>query len=124
ESGSEGFYTVLNLPPEHYCVTVEYPGFKKSVVPDVRVQAKAQPQQIAAGHRGFQLARSPQRNDAAMIDDGQALAQRVRLFHVVRSEQNGFAAGVVFANDFPKEQARLRSEEHTSELQSPYDLVC
>lgn len=39
-TGAEGFYTVLNLPPGHYRVTVEYPGFKKSVVPDVIVRVE------------------------------------------------------------------------------------
>src|SRR5437867_5169536 len=34
---------------------------------------------------------------------------------------NGLAAA---GEDFGREQRRLRSEEHTSELQSPYDLVC
>ena len=45
-----------------------------------------------------------------MIDDGQTLAQGVRLFHVVRGQQDGLAALVVFANDFPKKQSGLRIE--------------
>src|SRR5207248_7462391 len=32
--------------------------------------------------------------------------------------------GVTYAPKIRREEARLRSEEHTSELQSPYDLVC
>src|SRR2546421_1855557 len=59
---------------------------------------------------------------------------------VVRREQNGLAAAVVLADDFPQQQPglrieprarliqkqhfRIRSEEHTSELQSRSDLVC
>lgn len=45
-----------------------------------------------------------------MINDRQPLAQCVSFFHVVRSQQNGFAAAVVFANDFPQQQAGLRIE--------------
>ena len=45
-----------------------------------------------------------------MINDGQALAKRVGFFHVVRGEQNGFAALVVLADDLPQKQARLRIE--------------
>src|SRR5580692_8780017 len=45
-----------------------------------------------------------------MIDDGEALAEGVGFFHVVRGEQNGFAAAIVFANDLPQQQAGLRIE--------------
>ena len=72
--------------------------------------AEAQAQQVSAGNRSLQLARRAQRDDAAVIDDGQALAERVGFFHVVRGEQNGFAALVVLANDLPQEQTRLRIE--------------
>ena len=45
-----------------------------------------------------------------MIDDGEALAECVGFFHVVRGKQNSFAALVVLANDFPEQQACLRIE--------------
>src|SRR6266478_8670517 len=44
----------------------------------------------------------------SVIDDGEALAERVGLFHVVGGEQNCFAALVVLADDLPEEQASLR----------------
>ncbi len=46
----------------------------------------------------------------AVIDDGQPLAERVGLFHVVRGQQDGFAELVVFANDLPEQDAGLRIE--------------
>src|SRR5207249_10260465 len=35
-----------------------------------------------------------------------------------------FRSGVVYARDLGQEASRQRSEEHTSELQSRFDLVC
>ena len=55
-----------------------------------------------------------------MIDDGEALAKRVGFFHVVRGEQNGFAALVVLANDFPEEQTRLRIEARAGLIQKKH----
>src|SRR5207249_10118407 len=47
----------------------------------------------------------------AAIDDNDAAAKRLNIGHIVAGEKNrGFADG--------------RSEEHTSELQSRFDLVC
>jgi len=37
-TGSEGYYTVPNLPPGRYSVTVEQTGFKTAVVPESSVQ--------------------------------------------------------------------------------------
>ena len=75
-----------------------------------RLLAEAHAQQISAGHRRFQFVRRAESDDAAVIDDGEALAERVGFFHVVRGQQNGFAALVVLANDFPEQQSRLRIE--------------
>src|SRR5882724_11201278 len=72
--------------------------------------AEAQAQQVPAGNGSFQLLRSSQSNDAAVIDNREAFAERVSFFHVVGSQQNCFAALVVFANDLPQEQAGLRVE--------------
>ena len=38
------------------------------------------------------------------------MRQRVSLFHIVRGQQDRLAALVVFANDFPQQQPRLRIE--------------
>src|SRR5580693_729218 len=70
--------------------------------------AKTDAHQVTARHGSLQFGRSAQRDDAAMIDDGEALAEGVGFFHVVRGEQNGFAAAIVFANDLPQQQAGLR----------------
>ena len=48
--------------------------------------------------------------DLAVIDDGDTLAQLVRLFHVVRGQHDGLAEAVVVANDLPQQEARLRIE--------------
>ena len=48
-----------------------------------------------------------------MIDDGKPVTQGVGLFHVVRSQQNGLARLVVFANDLPQEQLGLRIQSST-----------
>src|SRR5882724_8939407 len=72
--------------------------------------AEAQAQQVPAGNGSFELLRSAQSNDAAVIDNREAFAERVSFFHVVGSQQNCFAALIVFANDFPQEQAGLRVE--------------
>src|SRR5215213_5667416 len=45
-----------------------------------------------------------------MIDDGESLAQSVSLFHVVCSQQDCLTTLVVFTNDFPEQQTRLRIE--------------
>src|ERR1039457_6865611 len=58
----------------------------------LRRAVEAQAQQVAAGNGGFQFLWRALRDDAAVVDDGQAVAQGI-----------GY----------------LRSEEHTSELQSP-----
>jgi hypothetical protein len=46
----------------------------------------------------------------AVIDDGQALAQPIGLFHVMSGQQNGPSRMVVFANDLPQENPGLRIE--------------
>src|SRR5271163_1344860 len=69
--------------------------------------AEAQAQQVAAGHGGLQFRRRAQRDNLSVIDDSEPLAERVGFFHIVRCEQNSFAALVVFANNFPQKLARL-----------------
>src|SRR5450755_4328186 len=55
-----------------------------------------------------------------MIDDGQTLAQSVRLFHVVRGQKDRFATLVVFADDFPEKQSSLRVESGAGLVQEKY----
>jgi len=74
------------------------------------VYAEAKAQQVSAGNGSFQLLRSSKSNDAAVIDNREAFAERVGFFHVVGGQQDCFAALIVFANDFPQEQAGLRVE--------------
>src|ERR1700694_5088903 len=81
------------------------------------VPAKAEAQEEAAGNGSLQLLRGSQSDDAAMINDGEALTQRVGLFHVVNGQQNRFAALVVFADDFPQEQTGLRVQASTRLVQ-------
>src|ERR1035441_7739072 len=71
---------------------------------------KAQAQQVAAGDRGLQFCRRALGNDAAVIDDRQAIAQSVGLVHIMRGNHDGLAEAVVVANDLPQQQARLRIE--------------
>src|ERR1700681_2271785 len=82
--------------------------------------AEAQTQQVAAGYGILQLCWRAEGDDAPMIDDGEALAQRVGFFHVVRGQQNGFAAVVVLANDLPEKQARLRIESCAGLIQEKH----
>src|SRR5438094_6426941 len=54
-------------------------------------------------------------------------AQVVPLHVVNDTEMVAVARGVILATDYRalrRAVIRARSEEHTSELQSPYDLVC
>src|ERR1700731_3013243 len=84
------------------------------------MMAKAQPQQISAGNGGLQLPRSPQSDVASVIDDGQTLAQSVSLLHIVRSQKDGFAALVVFTDNFPQKQSGLRIQSGTGFVQEKY----
>ena len=49
-------------------------------------------------------------DDLPVVDDDQPLAERVSFFHVVRGQHDRFAELVVFANDLPEQDARLRIE--------------
>src|ERR1700722_5663569 len=71
---------------------------------------EAKAKQVSTRYRSLQLARRTHSDNAAVIDDGQALAEGVGLFHVVGCEQDGFAALVVLADDFPKKKPGLRVE--------------
>src|SRR5207248_5733084 len=56
-----------------------------------------------------------------------AIGHRLAREHAKREHQHGQAAGQEGQRRSPRRQAahrRVRSEEHTSELQSPYELVC
>src|SRR6267378_3923169 len=66
-----------------------------------RMHAEPEAEQVPARDGRFQLLRSSQGDDAAVIDNREAFAERVGFFHVVRGQQNRFAALVVFADDLP-----------------------
>ena len=46
----------------------------------------------------------------AVVDNRQTLAKRVGLFHVMSGQQHGLPCLVIFANDFPQQDARLGIE--------------
>src|SRR5687767_15228898 len=89
---------------------------------------------------GDQFLRRADGDDAAVVDDGHAIAQKLRLLHVMCRHQNRAAARTELIEQPPqltprvrvepgcrlveKQQVRIRSEEHTSELQSLAYLVC
>src|SRR3989442_8124279 len=52
------------------------------------MNAEAETQQVATGNGSFQLLGSSQSDDATMIDDREAFAERVGFFHVVRGQQD------------------------------------
>src|SRR3546814_5861362 len=59
-------------------------------------------------------------DDAAIIDDGDAIAQLLGLLQIMGGEHDGNALGIEAPDIVPELLAKLdiRSEEHTSELQS------
>src|SRR5262245_52591294 len=66
--------------------------------------------QVTAGDRRLQLLGSSLRDDFAMVDDGEALAEGVGFVHVMGRQDDRFALAVVAADDFPEQEARLRIE--------------
>src|SRR5207248_8503180 len=66
--------------------------------------------------------------EGAVRDRAVARTGLVELRRQAHAAFGGFfehgAALVVVRSPEPDEAVRLRSEEHTSELQSPYDIVC
>ena len=59
---------------------------------------------------GDQLLRSAQRDDAAVIHDGDAVAQALGLIHVVRGENDGAARLLELVDQVPQMAARLGIE--------------
>ncbi len=82
-----------------------------------RMHAQPKAQQVPARDGRFQLLRSSQRNDAAVIDNRKAFAERVGFFHIVRGQQNRFPAVIVFADNLPQEQPGLRIQSGTGFVQ-------
>src|SRR5207248_11353124 len=71
------------------------------------------------------LPRSGDRAQRAVVRDARAEELRIELEGEPRREGVGAAAGdAERPRGLRSEQVEARSEEHTSELQSPYDLVC
>src|SRR5436190_13774743 len=53
-----------------------------------------------------------------------AVTPAARIVELMRGGGNGFLRNYILLHDTNRENRRLRSEEHTSELQSHSDLVC
>jgi len=75
------------------------------------------PDELAAGldgdhgvgvHAALERGRGVQREDLAVIHDGDPVAELVGLFHVVRGEHDRLAVAVQLAEQVPQRQAALR----------------
>jgi hypothetical protein len=97
------------------------PGHGLKTLQQIRgLLAEAQAQQIATWNRSLQFGGSAEGDVAPVVDDGQALAKQISFFHIVRGEKNGFAALIVFANDFPEQEPGLRVEAGAGLIQKKY----
>ena len=65
---------------------------------------------VLAAEPGDQLTRRAQRDDLALIDHGDAVAEPLGLVHVMGGEQDGATPVLQVANDVPELAARLRVE--------------
>src|SRR5437867_7838642 len=83
------------------CARVQHGEGPRTLLPDSRRLQRTR----ATGHRTFQDVSAGQR----------AVPSQRRSRHYWKQDERG---AIVYAT------LKLRSEEHTSELQSPYDLVC
>src|SRR5437899_430000 len=63
-------------------------------------------------------------DDPSMLDDCYPVAQPFGFLHQMRGQKDRLAALADAAHQIPDCPPRLRSEEHTSELQSLRHLVC
>ena len=73
-------------------------------------RAHPQVEHLRPGQRALERRRRVERQDAAVVDDRQALAEPVRLLHVVRREDEGDAALVQAAQRLPQQAPRLGIE--------------
>ena len=58
--------------------------------------------------RRFEPLRGIQREDPSVVHDGQAIAERVGLLHIVRAQEDGGSFRVQPAKDLPQSNAALR----------------
>src|SRR5687768_14956046 len=65
---------------------------------------------MVGAERLHQHARRAEGDGAAMIDDGDAIAQTLGLLHVMSRENDGASAGAKDADELPELSARLRIE--------------
>src|SRR5438128_4779021 len=65
---------------------------------------------VTASQALDQLRRAAGRNQAAVVDNGNAVAKPLRLVHVMRGQQDGAAAALKLTDDVPKLAAALRVE--------------
>src|SRR5256886_11468862 len=101
-TNSEGYYTFSSVPVGTYVLTVEATGFKTYKADDIR---------LGGGER---------RNGNVMLAVGSATAT----VEVTAEQDPAIATLDSGEKSFTPETKELRSEEHTSELQSQSNLVC
>src|ERR1700690_4206666 len=87
-----------------------YPGKRSDCVLIEQPSRKGQLDHVLASERSDELARRPQRNGLAVVDDADAVTQALSFVHVVRRQQHGAPAPLEALDDVPKLQARLGVE--------------
>ena len=65
---------------------------------------------VSAPVDALELLRRAEREQLAVVDDREPVAELVGLFHVVRGEEDGLAVAVQLAEDLPQRDATLRVE--------------
>src|SRR6185437_9764010 len=65
---------------------------------------------VMAAKPGYEFRRSSLGDDLSVVNDGQAVAQTLGFFHVVRGQEHGAAALLESANNVPKLAAALGIE--------------
>ena len=81
-----------------------------SRMPRVADAVHAEVVDVVAADAGFERGGRVFDEDFAVVDDGEAVAEFVGLFHVVRGEDDGDAFGAEAADGFPHGDAALRVE--------------
>src|SRR5581483_495160 len=94
------FFSFLDHPE----ALVKSVPFVRGIIFEVRLEHE----QAVAAEAVLQFAESSLRQQAALINDADALAKRFRLFEIMRGIKNGRAGGAQVADEFQDVQPRLR----------------
>src|SRR5512132_3848536 len=78
----------------------------------IAVESDVEPDDLLRADRPLQRAGRVERDDLAVVDDGYAVAELVRLLHVVRREEDGAALRAKIAHAVAQVARRLRIETH------------